>query len=263
MRFIASSQAFVTMLLVGAGMADAGELTITDPANGPYQFGAYQIFFPTGVTVAYDGVAGSFNNGKTPYSGTLSITANFTSNAPLTIEFMQINTTNVTNFGTSSAGLRLALTSAISNNTPNSPWAGFTYTLQDNTDLTNVNVGNTGTHDANAHFHPQVTTPSGNNTYSVTDFSVTSDVDNTNFIGLGNGTLNPGDEPFGLSNALIHERNYLDNSGNPVLRSFDLILTPTPVPEPATLILAGIGALSIVGFAWARRWGSSNRPCLS
>jgi hypothetical protein len=214
----------LALLLICVGRADAGNISITDDA-----FGTYQISFPGGVSVAYNDTAGTYPDPpKASFNGTLTIDASFSSNNPITITFTQTSVQNVTNFGLASGGLRLALDTLMANQT-SVAWVGFTYTLQDNTNLKNVNLGNQGTHLGIAHFHPE-SNPSGENPmYTTTVFSVIQGVDNTPSISLGKGKLDPNGE-FSLTNALLHERNYMDNDGKPVLRTFDLILTPTPNP---------------------------------
>ncbi len=261
MRVFIGSQVFAFVLVLGAGFAHGGSLVIVDPSNPPTTtaFGIYTITYPTGVSVSYDGVPGTFNAGTSsaaPYSGTLTIDASFSSDAPIVINFQQTGTPSSIS-AASNSGLRLALSTLIASlsGTQTTPWVGFTYTLEDMTNFPpNFNMGTQTAHLGIAHFHPQVITQSGLNTYSVSAFSVTSGEDNEGFIGLGNGELDPGGE-FTLSNALIHERNYQDMNMNPILRNFDLILTPTPsgVPEPATLTLASISALIMAGFTWRKR----------
>jgi probable HAF family extracellular repeat protein len=43
------------------------------------------------------------------------------------------------------------------------------------------------------------------------------------------------------------------NGTNPSGQIDAFLLTPTPIPEPSTLFLFGIGALSLMAYAWRRR----------
>src|SRR5262249_46740058 len=109
-----------------------------------------------------------------------------------------------------------------------------------------------------AHFHPEAAVKgTADFTYTTTQLSVLQGADNTSSIVLGAGRVDPGDE-FRLSNALIHERNYVDANMNPVLRTFDLVLTPTPAPEPSSLTLLVLGTVGVAGYGWSR-WKVENR----
>ena len=47
-----------------------------------------------------------------------------------------------------------------------------------------------------------------------------------------------------MTGALLHTYTFADT-----VTSFDL----SPVPEPSTLVLAGVGAISLLAYAWRRR----------
>jgi hypothetical protein len=189
-----------------------------------------------GITVSYDETAGTFPDTKAPFAGTLSIDVSFSTLNTVILNFKQTSQVGGTTAG---GGLRLAFVSLNSNQTTTN-WSGFSFFLRDQTDLSNVNLGNQDVHQGLAHFHPQSDPMNtGNPVYTTTVFSVVSDGTNENFIGLGNGSVTPGNE-FTLNNALLHERNYLDSNQQPVLRKFDLELTP--VPAPPAVVLVGLGA---------------------
>jgi hypothetical protein len=194
-----------------------------------------------GITVSYDETAGMFPDTKAPFAGTLTVDVSFSTLNTVILHFVQTSQVGGTAAG---GGLRLAFVSLNSNQTTGN-WYGFSYFLRDQTNLSNVNVGNESSHLSVAHFHPQSDPMNtGTPVYTTTAFSVVSDGDNRNLIGLGNGTVTPGNE-FTLNNALLHERNYLDSSGQPVLQSFDLELTPVPAPPAVVLVGLGVGCVAL------------------
>jgi hypothetical protein len=194
-----------------------------------------------GITVSYVEPGGTFPDTNAPFAGTLTVDVSFSTLNTVILNFKQTSQVGGTTAG---GGLRLAFVSLNSYQTT-STCTGFNYFLRDQTDLSKVNVGNETSHLSVAHFHPQSDPmATGTPVYTTTAFSVVSDGDNKNFIGLGNGTVTPGNE-FTLNNALLHERNYYDNSGQPVLRSFDLELTPVPAPPAIVLLGLGVGCVAL------------------
>jgi hypothetical protein len=229
----------VLLLLAAASWAGpAGADVITLTGTG------YQLTTPAGVSAVYDGIAGTFPNTGAPFSGTLTIDASFSVYASITLTFTQTMQVG----GTAAAGgLRLALDTLMSNQT-STTWTGFTYQLVDTTDLSNVNTGSQSFHLAVAHFHPQA-----NPNYTTTVFNVLQGADNNPLILLGGAMLPPNNE-FTLKDALLHERNYNDaTTGNPVLRTFNLVLTP--IPEPSSLALLALGSVALAAYARRRAGG--------
>src|SRR5262249_21307563 len=179
---------FTAILLLGMpvclGRADAGFIFKDVPG--------YEVTGPDGVTPKYDPNPGTFpDNPRVAFGGTLTVTATFKTNDPITIRFTQVGEPR--GFG-ATGGLRLAFESTFTNGSPED-WSGFTYKLTDFTviDPRVIDRLNQDAHLGVAHFHPEadpIPRPAdGSKTYTTTAFSVLEGVDNRSSIVLGSGNV--------------------------------------------------------------------------
>jgi len=230
-RFTAFSSIAALIVLGGTTSARGATITLENvPADNPAN---YQVTNPASNTIPYDATDGNFANTGASFQGTLSINVTFNNGNPVEIAFQQQFTPAAA--GLANSGLRLNIVFNLSNNT-GSDWDAF--------EIRTVDPGpdGGGGHLLRAHFHTQ-----GAVNYTATGLDVTQGIDNRRVIGLGNGRLETGSN-LALADVLLHERNLAGQR-----RTFQIVLTPHLVPEPASITTFALGLGVVLWQARRRR----------
>ncbi len=191
---------------------------------------SWQVQYAGPISLSFDASQNGFST-----KGTLIETTTRNNIDPLTISFQQVFETSTSSV---SGGLRLLFKETVTNQSTKD-WAGYTMQLIDNTPAPNNPPSDS--HPPEPHFHPNdsgATFPPFN-PVNLPDPATTLNIgDGINKVAIG------GD--FNVTSLLLHERQFaIGIIPDPGRRTFDLVETPIPTPEPggvalvATLVLVG------------------------
>lgn len=231
--------------LVAAAAAPAAAAVVTDNLNDVDATSSQSKY-----SVTYDNAQVTVNYNPADVGnqhGTLTVTINWGQGdfAARSIVFEQ--TEAPTDGFENDKGLRQQLVLNLGNMT-GKPWSRFEVMTDDNSVPAKLGagIGGEGAHLRKAHFHPNP----GGLSIQQSDFN-TSNSFNNKVLLVVSGKSHKNGQTLKLSNFFLHERNLKDDTNQAVKRKFTLLLKPTPLPEPATIVIFG-GGLAAIG-AW-RIW---------
>jgi hypothetical protein len=191
--------------------------------------------------------------------GVLEVQATFTDFSPKTLRFTQTTPATVDAGGSvapAAGGLNFFIQATqgvmIRNNT-NMPWGGFTLDLRERAGsyLPSTEGSADGEHPSFAHFH--------DDGLAVDRLMIHNEFNSHSILMVNNRYPNDFVAPntsWTFRQARIHEIERVNDPtlGTPLIREFDLILRPSPVPEPGGLALMAVGILGMgIAYSWRRR----------
>jgi hypothetical protein len=240
-----------------AGPASAGTLMLDGTV--------WSVTFPNSVNLIFN-----TNDRTNGTSGTLIEITTRTNNDSITLLFQQMFETPTST--PASAGLRLNFQKT-DTNVVDADWIGYNLQLFDDVPLLGADPINAGDHPPEPHFHPDGVAPtaatftfggpafSGNELgkYSSSFKGDAATRDPADLIQLGfDGRKVIKNRSVQIQNLLIHERQFaIGVIPDPGRRTFRLVETPIPIPEPRSLWLSGIGVAMLGLCSWLGRGRSS------